>query len=195
MNQKTLRCVRYDFNWSSFFPFLLFHFLFFHDHFFIFYFLLLLFKFLKFQDCTLSIVFSYKILPFFILFIFKILPYFHFFSAKCITYLSSSLLTHTQLTTFTTIYKELSKTFSRHIHLSSYLFFYQIFPVTCYFCFFLFFFYDQVEIHETYFAALKIRVEELRPILMKISRRELVVQVRCLERRRMRGGKKEGERL
>ena len=47
--------------------------------------------------------------------------------------------------------------------------------------------YDQVEIHETYFAALKIRVEELRPILMKISRRELVVQVRFLERRRMRG--------
>jgi hypothetical protein len=35
-----------------------------------------------------------------------------------------------------------------------------------------------VEIHEAYFAALKTRVEELRPILLKISRREIIVQER-----------------
>jgi hypothetical protein len=37
---------------------------------------------------------------------------------------------------------------------------------------------SKVEIHEAYFSALKTRVEELRPILLKISRREIVVQVR-----------------
>lgn len=36
---------------------------------------------------------------------------------------------------------------------------------------------SKVEIHEAYFSALKTRVEELRPILLKISRREVVVQV------------------
>jgi hypothetical protein len=38
--------------------------------------------------------------------------------------------------------------------------------------------FSKVEIHEAYFSALKTRVEELRPILLKISRREIVVQVR-----------------
>ena len=35
----------------------------------------------------------------------------------------------------------------------------------------------KVEVHEAYFSALKTRVEELRPILFKISRREIIVQV------------------
>jgi hypothetical protein len=37
---------------------------------------------------------------------------------------------------------------------------------------------NQVEQHEEYCVALKARVEELRPILQKISRREVVVQER-----------------
>jgi HEPN domain-containing protein len=35
-----------------------------------------------------------------------------------------------------------------------------------------------VEVHETYFNQLRVRVEELKPILLKISRRETVVQER-----------------
>jgi hypothetical protein len=37
---------------------------------------------------------------------------------------------------------------------------------------------DSVDIHESYFTTLKARVEELRPILLKVSKRESVVQER-----------------
>lgn len=36
----------------------------------------------------------------------------------------------------------------------------------------------QVDLHEAYFTALRVRVEELKPILQKVSRRENVVQER-----------------
>ena len=133
-------------------------------------------KFYRFSSC-LS-------LKFYRIFIYFFCQMYHFF-------ILFSPYTHTainQSTTFTTIYKKLSKNFMRHFHLYSYLlFFIKFFLLPGFSVFFYLFFYDQVEVHETYFAALKIRVEELRPILMKISRRELVVQVRCRERRRMRG--------
>lgn len=37
---------------------------------------------------------------------------------------------------------------------------------------------SQVEIHESYYTKLKARVEELKPILMKIARRETIIQER-----------------
>ena len=152
-------------------------------------------KFFKFQDCTFSIVFSHRILPFFILFSSRNLPYFHFFLLPNVSLLYPLLSLHTHSYQsndhlHNNLQRIIKKFLKTHPSLLLSSFFYQIFPVTWYFCFFFFFFYDQVEIHETYFAALKIRVEELRPILMKISRRELVVQVRCRERRRMRGKNK-----
>lgn len=36
----------------------------------------------------------------------------------------------------------------------------------------------QVDLHEEYYSALRARVEELRPLLQKVSRREAVVQER-----------------
>ena len=93
---------------------------------------------------SFSIIFSYKISPFFILFSFRILPYFHFFFLPNVSLIYPLLSWHTHsYQSNDHLHNNLQRIIKKFLKTPPSLllsFFYQIFPVTWYFCFFLFLF-------------------------------------------------------